>query len=366
MLHAASSEPEKTGESMKIIVDGMGGDNAPKEIVKGAIQAAYELAQLDPEIIVSVIGPKELISNCLRENDCDPETGNIEVIDATEVITNDEAPAMAVRKKKDSTIVKAMTMLKSGEADAFISAGSTGALLAGGLVTLGRIKGIRRPAIAAWFPKMHRDGTTLLLDCGANVEAKPEYIFQNGIMGAMYVQGVKGIEDPEVMLLNIGAEDSKGDELHKEAHRLLSGSSINFRGNIEGRDVATTDCEVVITDGFSGNVFLKGSEGVALAIMKQIKAKLNEGLITKLGALLAYNKLSELKEMFDYSDSGGAPILGLKGAVLKIHGNSKATEVYHAVMKAIPYVRNDVTQMIADAVTQNADLFRTDQSEQAE
>ena len=199
-------------------------------------------------------------------------------------------------------------MVKEGEADVFISGGSTGALLAGGLVILGRLKGIKRP---------------------------------------------------EVRLLNIGAEDSKGDELHKEAHRLLAGSNINFTGNIEGRDVAITDCEVVITDGFSGNVFLKGSEGVALAIMGQIKKKLREGVLAKMGAMLAYNKLSELKEMFDYSDSGGAPILGLKGAVLKVHGNSKAIEVYYAVMKAIPYVRNDVTQMIADAVTQNADLFRT-------
>ena len=355
---------------MKIIVDGMGGDNAPLEIVKGATMAAHELTQLDPEITVGIIGPEELMINCLREDKWDvsaPEDagegikrfGNIEVINATEVITNDEAPAMAVRKKKDSTIVKAMTLLKSGDADAFISAGSTGALLAGGLVTLGRIKGIRRPAIAAWFPKMHTGETTLLLDCGANVEAKPEYIFQNGIMGAMYVAGVKGIKDPQVMLLNIGAEDSKGDELHKEAHRLLAESNINFGGNIEGRDVATTDCDVVITDGFSGNVFLKGSEGVALAIMKQFKKKLQEGLWAKMGALLAYSKISELKDMFDYSDSGGAPILGLKGAVLKVHGNSKATEVYYGIMKAIPYVRNDVTQMIADAVTQHAELFKT-------
>ena len=346
---------------MKIIVDGMGGDNAPLEIVKGAIMAAHELEQLDPEITVGIIGPQELMRNCLTE--CKWEGSNIEIIDATEVITNDEAPAMAVRKKKDSTIVKAMNLLKTGEADAFISAGSTGALLAGGLVTLGRIKGIRRPAIAAWFPKMHKSGTTLLLDCGANVEAKPEYIFQNGIMGAMYVAGVKDIENPEVRLLNIGAEESKGDELHKEAFRLLAGSSINFGGNIEGRDVATTDCDVVITDGFSGNIFLKGSEGVALSIMKQFKAKLQEGVLAKMGALLAYSKISELKEMFDYSDVGGAPILGLKGAVLKIHGNSKAIEVYYAVMKAIPYVRKEVTRMIEEAVTQNAELFNTSEQE---
>ncbi len=347
---------------MKIIVDGMGGDNAPQEIVKGVIRAAGELQTSEPEVTISIIGPEELIGNCLKENGW---TGsNIEVIDAAEVISNDEAPAMAVRKKKDSTIVKALNLIKSGDADALISAGSTGALLAGGLVTLGRIKGIRRPAIAAWFPKMHNGGTTLLLDCGANVEAKPEYIFQNGIMGAMYVEGVKGIKDPEVRLLNIGAEEAKGDELHKEAYRLLASGNINFGGNIEGRDVAVTDCDVVITDGFSGNIFLKSSEGTALAIMARFKEKLQEGLKAKLGALLAYSKIKELKQLFDYADVGGAPILGLKGAVLKVHGNSGEKEVYYAVIKAIPYIRNNVTQMIADAVTQNEELFRTDSAEE--
>lgn len=334
----------------------MGGDNAPREIIKGAVRAASELAETDKDVTIGIIGPEELMNNCLKENGW---TGsNIEVIDATEVITNDEAPAMAVRKKKDSTIVKALTMIKSGEADALISAGSTGALLAGGLVTLGRIKGIRRPAIAAWFPKMHNGGTTLLLDCGANVEAKPEYIFQNGIMGAMYVEGVKGIKSPEVRLLNIGAESAKGDELHKEAHRLLSSGSINFAGNIEGRDVAVTDCDVVITDGFSGNIFLKGSEGAVLAIMSKFKEKLQEGVKAKLGALLAYNKIKELKKLFDYAEVGGAPILGLKGAVLKVHGNSGESEVYWAILKAIPYIRNNVTKMIEDAVTQNEELFK--------
>ena len=339
---------------MKIIVDGMGGDNAPQEIVKGTIRAAKELAVSEPDVTVSIIGPEELIGNCLKENGWDGS--NIEVIDATEVITNDEAPAMAVRRKKDSTIVKALNLIKSGEADALISAGSTGALLAGGLVTLGRIKGIRRPAIAAWFPKLHNGGTTLLLDCGANVEAKPEYIFQNGIMGAMFVEGVKGIKDPEVRLLNIGAEESKGDELHKEAHRLLASGSINFAGNIEGRDVAVTDCEVVITDGFSGNVFLKSSEGAVLAVMNRFKEKLQEGLKAKLGALLAYSKIKELKQIFDYADVGGAPILGLKGAVLKIHGNSKATEVYYAIHRAVDYVDNDITGMIAEAIGNSEEL----------
>ena len=346
---------------MKIIVDGMGGDNAPQEIVKGTVRAAGELAKTEPEVKIALIGPADLMNASLKENGWSGD--NIEVIDATEVITNDEAPAMAVRKKKDSTIVKAMNLIKCGDADAFISAGSTGALLAGGLVTLGRIKGIRRPAIATWFPKLHTGGSTLLLDCGANVEAKPEYIFQNGIMGAMYVEGVKGVSNPEVRLLNIGAEEGKGDELHKEAYRLLSSGGINFGGNIEARDVIVSDCDVVITDGFSGNIFLKSTEGTALAIVNTVKEKLQQGVSAKLGALLAYGKLKELKSMFSYTDVGGAPILGLKGAVLKIHGSSKAEEVYYAVIKAIPYVRNNVTQMIADAVTKNNDMFRTSEAD---
>ena len=341
---------------MKIILDGMGGDNAPEAIVRGAIKAAPEIDET-----IAIIGPHDTIKDLL--NRFGWHGNNIEVIDATEVITNHEAPAMAVRKKKDSTIVKALNMIKKGEADVFISGGSTGALLAGGLVTLGRIKGIRRPAIAAWFPKLNGNGTTLLLDCGANVEAKPEYIFQNGIMGAMYVEGVKGIKNPQVRLLNIGAEESKGDDLHKEAHRLLASSKINFGGNIEARDVALTDCDVVITDGFSGNIFLKSSEGAVLALMKQLKSKLSSGLIAKAGAALAYSKLKELKALFDYSDVGGAPILGLKGPVVKIHGNSEAVEVYYAILKSIPFVENKVTQMIADAVTQNEDLFRNEDSE---
>lgn len=335
---------------MKIIVDGMGGDNAPKEIVKGAVRAAREIDET-----VVIIGPEELIGNCLRENDWNGD--NIEIVNADEVISNHEAPAMAVRRKKNSTIVKAMNMVKEGEADVFISGGSTGALLSAGLVTLGRIKGIKRPAIAAWFPKLDGSGTTLLLDCGASADPKPEYLMQSGIMGSMYVKALKGIEEPDVRLLNIGAEDTKGDELHKQAYQLLADANINFNGNIEGRDVAMTECDVVVTDGFSGNIFLKSSEGTALAITNQLKQKLTEGVMAKVGAALAYSKLRELKSIFDYSDVGGAPILGLKGPVLKIHGNSGETEVYYAIKKAIPYVENDATGMITEAVARNAELF---------
>lgn len=328
---------------MNILIDGMGGDHAPEEIVKGAVQAAREW-----DVTISIIGPEARIVAQLAKEGWNGT--NIEVVDATEVIGNNEAPAMAVRKKKDSTISKGMRLVKDGSVDAFISGGSTGALLSAGLFNLGRIPGIKRPAIAAFFPKIGKNDTTLLLDCGANVDAKPEYLQQFGIMGSIFVESVKGVRAPEVMLLNVGAEEEKGDELHKEAHRLLAESAINFKGNVEGRDVCFGVCDVVVTDGFSGNVFLKSSEGLALAVMKRIKDVMMGGALSKLAAALLAGKLRGLKKEFDYSEEGGAPILGLKGAVLKIHGSSKANAVYNAIRKAMPYVESDVTGRIAEAI----------------
>lgn len=332
---------------MNIMIDGMGGDHAPEEIVKGAVQAAKEISGT-----VSIIGQEERINECLQALNWNGD--NIEVVNATEVIFNNESPAMAVRKKKDSSISKGMRMLKEGEVDAFISGGSTGALLSAGLLILGRIRGIKRPAIAAFFPKIGMNDTSLILDCGANAESRPEYLLQYGIMGSIFVEKVKGIENPEVMLLNVGAEEEKGDPLHKESFELLRNADINFKGNCEGRDVPFGCCDVVVTDGFSGNVFLKSSEGVALAVMKRIKQKMTEGLVAKAGALLSYNKLKEIKKEFDYSEEGGAPILGLKGPVLKIHGSSKANAVYNAILKAVPYVEQDVTALIENAITEKS------------
>ena len=332
---------------MNIMIYGMGGDHAPEEIVKGAVQAAKEISGT-----VSIIGREERINECLQALNWNGD--NIEIVNATEVISNNESPAMAVRKKKDSSISKGMRMLKEGEVDAFISGGSTGALLSAGLLILGRIRGIKRPAIAAFFPKIGMNDTSLILDCGANAESRPEYLLQYGIMGSIFVEKVKGIENPEVMLLNVGAEEEKGDPLHKESFELLRNADINFKGNCEGRDVPFGCCDVVVTDGFSGNVFLKSSEGVALAVMKRIKQKMTEGLAAKAGALLSYNKLKEIKKEFDYSEEGGAPILGLKGPVLKIHGSSKANAVYNAILKAVPYVEQDVTALIENAITEKS------------
>lgn len=328
---------------MNLLIDGMGGDNAPFDIVKGAVKAAKEI-----DDTVMIIGREEIISKCL---DDEKWTGkNIQIVHATEVIGNDESPAMAVRKKKDSSISKGMRLLKEKEADCFISGGSTGALLSSGLFTLGRIKGIKRPAIASFFPRVNNDLPLLLIDCGANVEGKAQYIEQNAIMGSIFVEGVLGIEKPKVGLLNVGVEEEKGDDLHKEAFNLLKSSNINFVGNIEGREVIFGHCDVVATDGFSGNIFLKSSEGTALAILKSVKDKLNESPMAKLGAAMMYSKLKSLKRDFDYKEAGGAPILGLKAPVLKIHGSSDDFVVYNALVKARDYVSKDVTSEIAKAI----------------
>lgn len=329
---------------MNILVDAMGGDFAPEEIIKGAVKAAPELSET-----ISLIGPKDRIDKIL--SNLSYNGNNIKIIDASEVITNDESPAKAVVRKKDSTISKGMQLLKSGEVDVFISGGSTGALLAGGVLLLGTIEGVRKPAIAAWFPQLGGKNTTLLLDCGANAEAKPEHLEQYGIMGSIYTTCVKGIKKPVVRLLNVGSEDGKGNEMHKESFKLLQQAKINFCGNIEARDIIYGGTDIVVADGFSGNVFLKSSEGMSSAIMGQFKEKLTSGLLSKLGALLSYSKIQELRNEFKYYDVGGAPILGLLKPVLKIHGNSKETEVYYAILKSIDFVKGNVTNKIAKQIS---------------
>lgn len=328
---------------MKILVDGMGGDYSPEEIVKGVVKAAAEIDET-----VLIIGPEHQLSALLDKYKAG---NNIVVIDAPEVIRNEEAPAMAIRKKKHSTIVKGMEMLKQGDADVFISAGSTGALLAGSLLLLGCIKGIKRPAIAAWLPTTAENGETLLLDCGANSDCKEEYLYQFGLMGSLFVKSVKGIDTPIVKLLNVGAEEGKGDTLHKKAYELFSDGPFEFQGNIEGRDVLFSNADVVVADGFSGNVFLKTCEGTVQCLTGILKNKLSEGILAKTGSAFAHGKLKEVKSTFDYSNAGGAPILGIKGAVLKIHGNAKEKDVYNAILKAVPFVNNDVTGMIEKAIT---------------
>lgn len=327
---------------MKIILDGMGGDNAPFSVVEGAV-----LASKETEHHIAIIGQEELIIPELKKYQYDSK--KISIINATEVISNDEAPVRAVRSKKDSSIVKGINMVKAGEGDIFISAGSTGALLAGGLFILGRIQGIDRPALATVYPIV--GGTpSLLVDAGANADCKPNNLLEFGIMGNIYMEKVIGRKEPRVGLVNIGAEAAKGSTLTKAAYDLLEQSHMNFIGNVEAREVPKGACDVIVTDGFTGNVLLKLTEGLAWNILQVIKKKFTDGMKAKLGAALLIDKMKELKQEFDYSEYGGAPILGVKGPIVKMHGSSNANAVKNTILKGIPYVSENVVDTIQNSV----------------
>lgn len=327
---------------MKIIIDGMGGDNAPASVVEGAVLALKEM----PHEIVFV-GQEEKIHEELKKYKYDES--RVSVIDAREIISNDEAPVRAVRSKKDSSIVKGINMVKNGEGDIFISAGSTGALLSGGLFLLGRIQGIDRPALASIYPIIGGKAS-LLVDAGANSECKPNNLLEFGIMGNIYMEKVIGRENPRVGLVNIGTEAKKGNTLTKAAYDLLEQSDMNFIGNVEAREVPKGACDVIVTDGFTGNVILKLTEGLAWNILQVIKKKFTEGVKAKLGAALLIDKLASLKQEFDYSEYGGAPILGVKGPIVKMHGSSNANAVKNTILKGIPYVEENVVGTIQNSV----------------
>ena len=327
---------------MRIILDGMGGDNAPSAIVEGAVLASKEI---NHEIII--IGKEELLYQELKKYKYNHD--KITVADAREVITNDEAPVRAVRSKKDSSIVKGINMVKQGEGDIFISAGSTGALLSGGLFILGRIQGIDRPALASIYPIVGGE-PSLLVDAGANAECKPNNLLEFGIMGNIYMEKVIGRPSPRVGLVNIGTEAAKGSTLTKAAYELLEQSNMNFVGNVEAREVPKSACDVIVCDGFTGNVVLKLTEGLAWNILQVIKMKFTDGVKAKLGAALLIDKLGELKKEFDYSEYGGAPILGIKGPVVKMHGSSNANAVKNTILKGIPFVEENVVETIQNSV----------------
>ena len=327
---------------MRIILDGMGGDNAPGAIVEGAVLASKEI---DHEIVI--IGKEEIINQELKKYKYNND--KITVADAREVISNDEAPVRAVRSKKDSSIVKGINMVKNGEGDIFISAGSTGALLSGGLFILGRIQGIDRPALASIYPIVGGD-PSLLVDAGANAECKPNNLLEFGIMGNIYMEKVIGRPSPRVGLVNIGTEAAKGSTLTKAAYELLEQSNMNFVGNVEAREVPKSACDVIVCDGFTGNVVLKLTEGLAWNILQVIKKKFTDGVKAKLGAALLIDKLGELKKEFDYSEYGGAPILGVKGPIVKMHGSSSANAVKNTILKGIPFVEENVVETIQNSV----------------
>lgn len=328
---------------MRIAVDAMGGDFAPKEIVRGAVDAAKKY---DCEIVL--IGDEEQIRAELHG--ADPTTLRISIVHASEVIGMNEHPAEAVRSKKDSSIVVATRLVKEGQCDAVFSAGSTGAAVAAAQLILQRIRGVGRPSIATPMPTP--DGVTLMLDSGANVDSKPEHLVQSAVMGSLYAQYVFGIERPRVGLLNIGEEETKGNEQAKETHSLLKAEpNIHFCGNAEGRDVPKGNFDVVICDGFVGNVVLKFAEGLAKTILGLIREEIRgAGLMAKLGALLLMPTLRRLGKRLDVREYGGAPLLGVNGCCVIGHGSSDAKSVASAIGVTVDYVNGKVLDQIRDAL----------------
>ena len=331
---------------MKIAVDAMGGDRAPAEIVKGAVEAAKKYSC---EIIL--VGDENKIREILRE-ESDWENLPLTIKHTTEIIEMGEHPADAVRNKKDSSVVVATKMVKDGECDAVLSAGSTGAAVAAAQLILKRIHGIGRPAIATPIPTPK--GVTLLLDSGANVDSKPEHLIQSGIMGAFYAEHVLSKKNPKVGLLNIGEEETKGNEQAKETYQLFKNmSTINFTGNAEGRDIPAGDFDVIVCDGFVGNVVLKFGEGLANTIFKLIKESIDEGgLSAKLGALMLMPTLKDLAKRLDASEYGGAPLLGVNGYCIISHGSSDAKSICSAIGVANGYVQSNVLGHIKTALGQ--------------
>lgn len=327
-------------ELVKVCVDAMGGDNSPLEIVKGAIEAVNE----SEKIKVFLVGQETAVNAELKKYTYDE--GRVEVINAEEVIDPNEPPVMAIRKKKDSSIVKGLEMTRDGLCDAFVSAGSTGAVLVGGQVIVGRIKGVERPPLAPLIPTVK--GVSLLIDCGANVDARASHLVQFAKMGSVYMESVVGVNKPRVAIVNIGAEEEKGNALVKETYPLLKACpDINFIGSIEARDIPSGDADVIVCEAFTGNVILKMYEGVADALVSVIKKGLMSSLKSKIGALLIKKDLKKTLKGFSLEDYGGAPLLGLNGLVIKTHGSSKAIEIKNSVLQAIAFKEQNINGKIS-------------------
>ena len=335
---------------MKIILDAMGGDNAPQAVVSGAVKACREL---DTDIVL--VGQEEKVRACLEQCGGENES-RITVVNAEEIVTMEDDPATACRHKKDSSMTVALTMLKNGEGDAAVSAGSTGALLTGATLIVKRVKGIRRAAMGPVLPNGGKG--VLLIDCGANVECTPEYLLQFAYMGSFYSERILGCENPRVALLNVGSEDTKGGELQKEAFALLKRAGeqgrINFIGNAEGGDVLTGKMDVLVTDGFSGNVMLKTIEGAAKFMFKELKGVFYGSLKNKLAALVLKKDVYGLKAMLDPSEVGGTAMLGITKPVIKAHGSSDDRAIFNAVRQAITCAKADV----AGAIENNIEFMK--------
>ncbi|MGH4050520.1 MAG: phosphate acyltransferase PlsX [Clostridium sp.] len=322
---------------MVVVVDGMGGDFSPNAVVEGCISAIKEY---DVDILIT--GPEDLIQMELRKYNYD--TSKIKIVDAKEVISTNEHPVMAIKRKKGSSLVKALNLVKSGEADAIISAGSTGAFLAGCTLIVGRIKGIDRPALAPVVPG--KNGPFMIIDCGANAECKPHYLVQFGLMGKTYFENILTMNNPSVGLVNIGTEEEKGNELSKSAHQLLKGANLNFVGNVEAREIPTGDVNVLVCDGFTGNVILKLYEGTVATIFDLLKAEIMKSFKTKIGGILLKPVFRKFKKDFDYKEYGGAAFLGVNGICIKAHGNSDAKAFKNAIGQATIFYENKVVDKL--------------------
>lgn len=326
-----------------IAVDAMGGDNAPVEIVKGCVEAV----KANTNIKLLVVGIEEQIRSELEKYNFD--SNNIEVINATEVIETDEVPTVAIKKKKDSSMVVGLRLVKEGRAQALVSAGNTGALLTGSTLIIGRIKGIERPALGTMLPT--EKGASLLLDAGANVDAKASYLAQYAKMGSIYMENVMGVSNPKIGLVNIGAEKEKGNALTKEAYELLEESkSINFYGNVEAREISEGIVDVMVCDAFVGNVILKFAEGFSKSLLRIIKKELLATFVSKIGAFLASGAFKRLKAYMDYADIGGAPFLGLKALVVKAHGNSDSRAIKGAINQCYKFINADIINKIEENI----------------
>ena len=329
---------------VKVAVDAMGGDNAPAEIVKGAVEAI----QAEKKIKVFLVGKEEQVKAELAKYTYPQE--QVEVVNATEVIAMAEPPVAAIRSKKDSSIVKGLYMVREGKCDAFVSAGSTGAVLAGRQVIVGRSKGVERPPLAPLIPT--EKGASLLIDCGANVDARPSQLVQFAKMGSIYMENVMGIKKPRVGIVNIGAEEEKGNALVKETFPLLKEcSDINFIGSIEARDIPAGAADVVVCEAFVGNVVLKLYEGVGATLISKVKSGMMVNLRSKIGALLVKPALKQTLKAFDLEQYGGAPLLGLKGLVVKTHGSSKAVEIKNTILQCLTFKEQDINGKIQKVIS---------------
>ncbi|MBP1573674.1 MAG: phosphate acyltransferase PlsX [Oscillospiraceae bacterium] len=338
---------------MNIVLDAFGGDNAPLEIIKGAIDA-----RKDFEVDITLVGDEEKIKACAKENSLD--ISSLKIKHAPDVIDICEEATNIIRSKKNCSMAVGMQMVADGEGDAFVSAGSTAALVVGATFIVKRIKGIKRAALASVLPTA--TNPTMLLDCGANSECRPEMLMQFGIMGSIYMNKVLGVKNPKVALANIGAEETKGRELELGTYALLKDAPVNFVGNIEAREIPKGNCDVVVADGFSGNLLLKLYEGMGKFFSNELKGMLMNGFLSKIGALFLLKKIKAFKKKMDYTEYGGAPLLGTSKPVIKAHGSSNAKAIYNAIRQAKSFSEGDVIGEVTKALAAIKENSKTEQT----